>query len=656
MTIEKSEVLDRLNFEAFYRGELEGVEKATGDELKAPCPFHHDENPSFYFNKVSGRYYCHGCSAKGDVFNFVQERRGVSFQEALTELAHHVGLNGNGNGSGQKKEQARAVDENIKAQYDYFYEDGTPAFSVFRFEEEGRNKTFRQWHYDYQAGQWIQNVQGVRLVPYNLAEVIEAKTIFIVEGEKDVLRLKDLGLVATCNPMGSGKWRDEYGQFLKGKKVIIIPDNDRPGREHAEDVKAKIKPFVDSVRLVELPGLPPKGDVSDWIDAGGTIDQLREIVSKVPEETKPKGPWDSPVSIKRMATTTPPPFPWFAKQRMPQGRGLLLTGIGGSSKTTLLKQMAIGAVLGRVAWEWEIVKTGKAVLILTEDTADDVHDSIYNMTKALSCTDAEIDLLDRNLVIFPTAGHDTLLLAKDDKGVLKKTDLFNSFVQKVLDLGDVAFVGFDPALSLSEGDELKQDEQRKLGKMVDDMAVQTGATCVLVSHSTKASNNSAEIGSHNSRGGGAITDAVRGEFALRTMTADEAKKAGVTDIEERKRLVQFVATKGNRLPPAAFVPIWFRRGDSGVLSQVEVSMDKSEVGTREMKALEILKAMSVSSYPSLTEWRDKCAEEGLVFGPNEDAVAQCMKRIMKKLKELGLIKPGVGRGIWIPCDDDFGEA
>jgi len=650
LTIEKSEVLDRLNFEAFYRGELEGVEKATGDELKAPCPFHHDENPSFYFNKVSGRYYCHGCSAKGDVFNFVQERRGVTFQEALTELAHHVGLNGNG--SGQKKEQARAVDENIKAQYDYFYEDGTPAFSVFRFEEEGRNKTFRQWHYDYQAGQWIQNVQGVRLVPYNLQAVIEAKTVFIVEGEKDVLRLKDLGLVATTNPMGSGKWKDEYGQFLKGKKAIILADNDRPGREHAEDVKAKIKPFVDSVRLVELPGLPPKGDVSDWLDAGGTIDQLREIVAKVPEETKPKGPWDSPVSIKRMATTAPPPFPWFAKQRMPQGRGLLLTGIGGSSKTTLLKQMAIGAVLGRVAWEWEIVKTGKAVLILTEDTADDVHDSIFNMCKALNCTDAEIDLLDQNLVIFPLAGHDTLLLAKDDKGVLQKTDLFTAFVQKVLDLGDVAFVGFDPALSLSEGDELKQDEQRKLGKMVDDMAVKTGATCILVSHSTKASNSVDEIGSHNSRGGGAITDAVRGEFALRTMTAKEAQKAGIEDVEERKRLVQFVATKGNRLPPAAFVPIWFRRGDSGVLSQVEVSMDKNAPSSKEMKFLDVLKDLSRTSCATIEEWRLKTIELGLLPGTSEDASKKAIQRIANKLRSAGFVEKGIGKGVWKPTDFD----
>jgi hypothetical protein len=653
LTIEKSDVLDKINFESFYRSELDCEQRLNGDELPARCPFHDDDTPSLYCNVKTGLYFCQGCGAKGDVFSFVQERRGVTFQEALGELAHLVGLNGNGDG--KKKEKARAVEANQTDRYDYTFEDGTYAFSVLRFEEEGREKTFRQWHYDFQAEKWIENVQGVRLVPFNLPEVLTAKTVFIVEGEKDVLRLKDLGLVATCNPMGSGKWRDEYGQFLKGKKVIIIPDNDKPGRDHAEDVRIKIKPFVDSVRLVELPGLPQKGDVSDWLDAGGTIDQLREIVAKVPEETKPKGPWDSPVSIKRMATTAPPPFPWFAKQRMPQGRGLLLTGIGGSSKTTLLKQMAIGAVLGRVPWEWEIVKTGKAVLVLTEDTADDVHDSIFNMCKALNCTDEEIDILDQNLIIHPKAGEDCLFLVKDDKGVLVKSDLFNSFVKEVLDLGDVVFVGFDPALSLSEGDELKQDEQRRLGKMVDDMAVRTGATCVLVSHATKASNSADEITSHNSRGGGAITDAVRGEYALRNMTAKEAQKAGIEDVEERKRLVQFVATKGNRLPPAAYVPVWFRRGDSGVLSQVEVSMDGKEAGAREMKSLAILKDLSQSSYPSLAEWRNKCAAEGLVFGPNEEAVVQCMKRIVMKLKDLGLIKKGIGRGIWVPVEHDTDE-
>ncbi|NCC58136.1 MAG: hypothetical protein EOM17_10970 [Synergistales bacterium] len=85
-------------------------------------------------------------------------------------------------------------------------------------------------------------------------------------------------------------------------------------------------------------------------------------------------------------------------------------------------------------------------------------------------------------------------------------------------------------------------------------------------------------------------------------------------------------------------------------------MDGNEPSAQEMRVLAILKAMSVNSYPNLTEWREKCAEEGLVYGPNKEAVVQCMKRILKKLQNLGLIKQGIGRGIWIPCDDDFEEA
>ncbi len=60
--------------------------------------------------------------------------------------------------------------------------------------------------------------------------------MFIVEGEKDVDRLRTLGFTVTCNPMGAGKWRAEYNVALTGRNVVILADNDKPGRDHAEAV------------------------------------------------------------------------------------------------------------------------------------------------------------------------------------------------------------------------------------------------------------------------------------------------------------------------------------------------------------------------------------------------------------------------------------
>ena len=92
----------------------------------------------------------------------------------------------------------------------------------------------------------------------------------MAEGEKDCDTLSRLGLVATCNAEGAGKWRQSHADRLKGRRVAILPDNDDAGRKHAEQVAASLQGKATDVRVVALPGLADKGDVSDWLAHGGT--------------------------------------------------------------------------------------------------------------------------------------------------------------------------------------------------------------------------------------------------------------------------------------------------------------------------------------------------------------------------------------------------
>ena len=121
-------------------------------------------------------------------------------------------------------------------------------------------------------------MKGVKLVPYRLPDLKRAKTVFLVEGEKDANLLADLGLAASCNPMGASKWRDEFKQYFKDKKVIILPDNDDQGRKHAEQVANSVYETAKVVKVVELPGLPEKGDVADWINNGHKKSELLSLV------------------------------------------------------------------------------------------------------------------------------------------------------------------------------------------------------------------------------------------------------------------------------------------------------------------------------------------------------------------------------------------
>jgi putative DNA primase/helicase len=103
-----------------------------------------------------------------------------------------------------------------------------------------------------------------------------------VEGEKDADALGGLGLVATTNPHGAGKWRDEYSETLRGAHVVILPDRDEPGRKHADQVARSLWGKASKIKVVELPGDSVK-DVSDWLRAGGTKEQLLKLVAQAQE-------------------------------------------------------------------------------------------------------------------------------------------------------------------------------------------------------------------------------------------------------------------------------------------------------------------------------------------------------------------------------------
>ena len=117
-----------------------------------------------------------------------------------------------------------------------------------------------------------------------MPDLQNAVTAYIPEGEKDVDRLRAIGLTATTNVGGAGKWRDAYTQQLVAanvQRVVVLPDNDEPGRRHTDVVAASCHGHGLEVKIVPLPDVPPKGDVSDYLATHGR-DELVALV----QETK----------------------------------------------------------------------------------------------------------------------------------------------------------------------------------------------------------------------------------------------------------------------------------------------------------------------------------------------------------------------------------
>lgn len=192
---------------------------------------------------------------------------------------------------------ARMKDVNISEIYDYIDESGNLLFQVCRMVP----KTFRQRRPDGKGG-WIWNLKDTRRVLYRLPKVLEAlgrgETIYICEGEKDVHSLEKIGLVATTNPGGAGKWLEEYNMFFPAKsQVVILPDNDRPGHDHANKIAEQLFKRGVKVKVLELPDLPPKGDVSDWLASGGTKEELLRLAAEAPEWRQKDDGWPEPEPI-----------------------------------------------------------------------------------------------------------------------------------------------------------------------------------------------------------------------------------------------------------------------------------------------------------------------------------------------------------------------
>jgi hypothetical protein len=231
----------------YYRVRLPRL-KQRGPEWRGPCPIHQGTRDSFAVDPKSGRWNCHStCGRGGDILALEEALVRVDFKTARAEVFRIVGRPETLNGNNGRRGSARG---HVTATYDYTDEDGRLLYQAVRMDP----KDFRQRQPDGKGG-WVWNIGGVRLVLYHLPSLVRrsTETVFICEGEKDVHSLEALGLLATCNPMGAGKWRTEYSEAIRGRAVVLLPDNDPPtdddGKPHYKGQKHAAWVAADLLRV-----------------------------------------------------------------------------------------------------------------------------------------------------------------------------------------------------------------------------------------------------------------------------------------------------------------------------------------------------------------------------------------------------------------------
>jgi hypothetical protein len=261
-----------------------------------------------------------------------------------------------------------AIRHDEVATYDYVDENGGLCFQVVR----NPGKRFQQRRPDGRGG-WIWNLKGVRPLLYRLPEILEAvaleKRVYVVEGEKDADRLWSYGLAATTNGGGAGKWRSSHTERLKGARVVILPDNDDVGRKHAKQVVASLRGSAESSCIVELPDLPTKGDVSDWLDAGNTIERLQELTeAAAPSEQLSlisASTIDRMMLIDDEALLSLKDPSWLNEGRIPSAATAQLFGESGAYKSFVALDLSAHIALG-MDWHGRRVIQGNVVYVCAE--------------------------------------------------------------------------------------------------------------------------------------------------------------------------------------------------------------------------------------------------------------------------------------------------
>lgn len=219
-----------------------------GTGQRALCPSHDDSRPSLSVGE--------GDDGRALVYCFV----GCSVNDVSSALGLSVGDLFDGT---QDAGRGTPV-----AEYVYTDEDGQPLIRVTRTEPKG----FYQERWE--DGEWKAGLRDTRRVPYNLAAVVGAQEVWIVEGEKDVESLRAEGVTATTGIGGASNWRDEWAELFRDKDVTLVGDRGEAGDRYVSRVRLSVGPVARSLRVLTVD--IEAQDITDHLNLGYKLEELEE--------------------------------------------------------------------------------------------------------------------------------------------------------------------------------------------------------------------------------------------------------------------------------------------------------------------------------------------------------------------------------------------
>jgi hypothetical protein len=293
---------------------------------------------------------------------------------------------------------------------------------VKRVTKSGKN-SFPQYHLE--NGQWVKGKPEGPALPYRVPELLAAPanaTVEICEGEKDADNLAKLGLIATTNPGGAGKWTPDLNKWFAGfARANVYEDNDTPGHKHAAKIASELTGIIPDIRIITFRELPEHSDVSDWLKIGKTREELIARAQQAPKF----------IALQSVCATDEEieDYDWVWPGRFALKKIGLLTGLPDEGKGVLLSDI-IARVTRGAAWPCGegSAPTGNVILLTAED---DIRDTIIPRLMA-----ADADLKRVHIIkMMRETGKQRMFSLVTDLPMLQ---------QKVIEVGNVKLIVIDP--------------------------------------------------------------------------------------------------------------------------------------------------------------------------------------------------------------------
>ena len=501
---------------AYYAAQVAHLKQRRTPEWRGPCPIHQGKNDNFAVEPDTGRWFCFSkCGRGGDILELEAVLTGADFKTAKAEVFRLVGRIEPEftSASGNRLERSAAAlfaalpvnpskpseiasGWRETARYPYLDRSGNLLFEVVRYLKPDGKKAFKPCRPDGKGG-LVWNLDGIERVPYRLPQLLNAETVYLPEGEKDVHTLEEWGLAASCNPGGSGNSRlyANWADYFRDKHIVITPDNDEAGRKHAAAKAAALVAAAASLRIVELPNLPAKGDVTDWRNMGGTFDQFRELVAAAKpidaaalselrerwrraEEESHRAARAGSLVTRRVSDIEAKPVSWLWPRRIARGKVSIIAGNPGLGKSQVTASIAaIVTTGGHWPMDGSQCTPGDVVFLSAED---DPADTVRPRLEAAGANLKRVHVVDAVILGYTGEGQ-------QQNRIFSLQQDMDALSVKLAELGDVAAVIIDPITAyLGDVDSHRNAEVRALLAPLSGLAAKHSIAIIGVSHLNKS--------------------------------------------------------------------------------------------------------------------------------------------------------------------------